>query len=63
MYMYRYRHKAQVLVVRGILVDRILIYLMGRMSNRRRRTSSSRNMHTLGHVLSGIGPLFKILGR
>ena len=63
MYMYRYRHKAQVLVVRGSQVDKILLSLMGRMSSSRRMISSSRHRQTLGHGLSGIGPLFRIPDR
>ena len=63
MYRYMYRHSAHVLVVKGSQVDRILLSLMGRMSSSRRRTSSSRSKQTLGHDLSGIGPLFRIPSR
>ena len=61
--MYRYRHKAQVLVVRGSQVDRILQSLTWRMSCSRRRISNSRSRLTLGQGLSGLGPQYRILGR
>ena len=54
MYRYRYRHRAQVLVVRGSQVDRILQSLTLRMSCSRL---------TLGQGLSGLGPYYRIPGR
>ena len=63
MYRSRYRHRAQVLVVRGSQVDRILQSLTWRMSYNRRQISSSRRGQTLGQGLSGLEPQFMIPGR
>ena len=63
MYRYKYRHRAQVLVVNGSQVDRILQSLTWRMSCSRRQISNSHNRLTLGQGQSGLGPQYRIPGR